>query len=350
MAHSGNFDRRTILKTSASAVAVGIAGCTGNNQSSDDGEITLGCSTQGSATMAAGQAIKRALNEYSDSVQINTTQTPGAGPANFRLFDRGQTDGGGYDNFSAPDAYAGTGPFEDQSVEDVPQQGFQYLTVQMFPLARKDTDIETIDDLKGKNVYLNPPGVGVRPPVDAVLKSAGLWEDISKLQMSRSDVPGALEEGRVDALFIYGINRKGLPGWVKQVDSRVELKGIQGTDSWEQAIKDTPGVPYTTVEPSSFDFNNDLGYDSLPAWLQAYQFRFGGYVSEDKIQEIARVAVEHNDYILEADSNFSEFTEPGGLKAGYLQDQPVHRGVANYLKENDAWDDSLEVGEETQKD
>lgn len=363
MANDDTPNRRTVLKGTAGMAIVGLAGCTNQGQSNGSGnqsggnpsgnsnggmtELTLGCSTQGSATMAAGQALQRALSEYSDSVRINTTQTPGAGPANFRIFDQGETDGGGYDNYSAPDAYAGTGPFKDQPVEDIPQQGFQYISVQMFLLARNDTDIETVDDLEGKNVYLNPPGVGVRPPVDAVLKNAGLWEKITKLQMSRSDVPGALEEGRVDALFVYGINRKGLPGWVKQVDSRIGLKGVKGTEGYEKAIKDTKGIPFTTVKTSSFNFSNDLGVDSLPAWLQAYQLRFGGYISEDVIHEITKVTVEHNDYILESDSNFSEFNKAEDITEGYLSEQPVHRGTASYLKENDAWNSSLTVGEKT---
>jgi TRAP transporter TAXI family solute receptor len=302
----------------------------------------MGASTQGSSTFAGTQALQRTVSEHSDSVEISTQETPGSGPANLRLFNQGDIDGGGVDNFAASKAANNEGEFADKPVNELPQQGFYLFNVHLYILARADTDIETTDDLNGKNVWLNPPGTSVRPPTDLVMENAGLLGNINSFEMSRNDLPGALEEGRIDAIVGYGVGYNALPGWLTELDARLEFRAVKPTEEFKQAIRDSGGVGYEEIEP--YDWDQDLGVNSLGTWTMGQQFRFGNHLSPETVYEINRVAHEHYETAREANDTFPEFSEDELLTAAILPDQVVHQGIADYWKEVGVWNDSWEIG------
>jgi TRAP transporter TAXI family solute receptor len=302
----------------------------------------MGASTQGSSTFAGTQALQRAVSEHSDTVEISTQETPGSGPANLRLFSQGDIDGGGVDNFAASKAANEEGEFADNPVDELPQQGFYLFNVHLYILTRASTNIETTADLAGSNVWLNPPGTSVRPPTDLVLETAGLLENINSFEMSRDDLPGALEEGRIDAIVGYGVGYNALPGWLTELDARTDFRAVETTEEFNQAIRDSAGVGFEEIEP--YDWDQDLGVDTLGTWTMGQQFRFGDHLSPETVYEINRVAHEHYETAREANDTFPDFSDVELLTAAILPDQVVHQGIADYWQEVDVWDDSWEIG------
>lgn len=345
MAHNR---RKFLGSIVGSTLATSVAGCL--DQLSESGEadnggkvtVTMGSSTQGSSTFAGTQALQRAVSEHSDSVEISSQETPGSGPANLRLFDQGDIDGGGIDNFAASKAANNEGEFEENPVDELPQQGFYLFNVHLYLLARADTDIETTADLAGKNVWLNPPGTSVRPPTDLILENAGLLSEINSFEMSRDDLPGALEEGRIDAIVGYGVGYNALPGWLTELDARTEFRAVKTTEEFNQAIRDSAGVGFEEIEP--YDWDQDLGVDSLGTWTMGQQFRFGNHLSTETVYEINRVAHDHFETAREANDTFPDFSDSELLTAAILPDQVVHQGIADYWQEVGVWDDSWETG------
>jgi len=341
MDDSTRMSRRSLLAAGAGIGLATLAGCSG-----DDGGTTtirMGGGPQGSATFASAQALQKVVDEEGEGVEISTQETSGTGASNFRLFDNGEIDAGGFDNFTAAQAAEGTGPFADRGVDTLPDQGFFYVLAHLYIAALGDTDIQTTDDLAGKNVWLNPPATSVRPPTDAVLKQAGLWEDINRFEMGRNDLPGALEEGRVDAAVVYGVNYKALPGWVRELDNRFDLRAVDPTDSFSQAIEDVPGAARETID--TYGWSQDVGLDSVDAWNVAAQFRFGSDVSAEAVEEIARIAFDNNDAIIEANAIFPEFDGVETMTNAVIPDQAIHPGMASYLKDQDAWNDDWIEGD-----
>lgn len=335
--------RRKVLG-SIGGIALGssLAGCADDGAGDGTASVTFGASTQGSSTFAGTQALQRAMSEHSDMVELTSQETPGSGPANLRLFEQGDIDGGGVDNFAVARAINNEGEFEDNPIDEIPYQGFYLFNVHLYMLAREGTDIETTADLPGANVWLNPPGTSVRPPTDLVLETAGIFDEINRFDMSRDDLPGALEEGNVDVIVGYGVGFNALPGWLTELDARSDFRAIESTDEFAQAIEDSPGVGLAEIEP--YDWNQDLGVDTIATWTMGQQFRFGSHLSPETVYEITRVAHEHYETAREADQTFPDFSDQELLTAASLPDQVFHPGVADYLEEIGLWDDSWEVG------
>jgi hypothetical protein len=332
-------DRRAFLGTLAGAGTVLVAGCSSSGSSS----IRMGAGPQGSATFASTQALQKVVNENAENVELSAQETSGTGPSNFRLYDNGEIDAGGFDNFAAAQAMNDTGGFADNPVDDIPYQGFFYVLAHQYVVSRAETDIQTTDDLAGANVWLNPPGTSVRPPTDAVFEEAGLYDQINLFEMGRSDLPGALEEGRVDAAVVYGVNYKALPGWVSELDARFELDVVTATDEFRQAIQNTGGTTFEEVD--TYGWEQDVGADSVATWSLGAQFRFGDGVSKEAAKTITRLAYEQNSAIIEANAIYPEYGEVGRMTNGIIAEQPVHPGVAEFWQEEGAWDDSWTTGE-----
>nr|WP_160163656.1 TAXI family TRAP transporter solute-binding subunit [Natrinema versiforme] len=332
-------NRRTFLAGIAGASALSIAGCMESSGSS----VRMGTGTQGSATFAASQALQSVINDSADEVRISSQETSGSGAGNFRLYDNGEIDGGGFDNYASAQAVNNTGNFADRSVDSIPYQGFFYVLSHMYIVTSPDSDIETTDDLSGKNVWLNPAGTSVRPPTDAVFENAGLYSQINPVSVDRSGLPGAIEEGRIDAAVVYGANSKALPGWVTELDTRFNFIVVTPTESFKQAIRDTSGIGYEEV--STYGWEQDIGSDEVATWTLGAQFRFGDNVSTETVQTIARVTYEQNESIIEANNIFPEYEDPSDMMAAAISDQAVHPGVAEFLKEENQWNDELSIGE-----
>jgi TRAP transporter TAXI family solute receptor len=303
----------------------------------------MGAGPQGSATFASTQALQKVVNENAENVEISAQETSGTGPSNFRLYDNGEIDAGGFDNFAAAEAVNDSGSFADNPVDNVPYQGFFYVLAHMYVVTRAETDIQTTDDLAGANVWLNPPGTSVRPPTDAVFQEAGLYDQINLFEMGRGDLPGALEEERVDAAVVYGVNYKTLPGWVSELDARFELRAVTATEEFRQAIQDAGGTTFEEVD--TYGWDQDIGADTAATWNLGAQFRFGDGVSAEAAKAITRLAYEQNDAIIEANAIYPEYSEISEMTNGLIADQPVHPGVAEFWQDEGAWNDSWTTGE-----
>lgn len=331
--------RRTYLKIATAAATVSIAGCLGDDRTT----VSLGTATQGSGSYANGQALQRAVDEHSDAVQIQAMETGGGGAPNFYLYDEGDIEAGGSNSFDAVNALNDTGQFSDDPVEDMPLQGYSYMILSMYWLARPEAGIQTTDDLSGSNVWVQPAGVGMRPPIDAVLESTGLEDEIEMFEMDRDDVAGALEEETLDAILAYSVNYDSIPGYEVEIDSRIDLEGVEATDDFVQAVQDTDGVPSETVSLDTRE--QEMEMDEIFSWSQDYQWGFGSELSEETVYEICEISYEENEFAREADERFPEFTEPSDMKFTYVPEWDFHPGVKAYWEELGIWDDeTMSVG------
>jgi len=328
--------RRQFIKGAIGASAIGLAGCTGLTNGTT--RITMGGSTSGSATYGACSALQKVVNENSDSVKITVQSTSGSGPANFHQFDSGNVDGGGFDNYAAAQAKQGTGDFAGNQVESLPYQGFFYLIAHLYIVATEGSNIQTTADLAGKNVWLNPPGTSVRPPTDSVLKNAGLWDKINRYQMGRDSLPGAMEEGKIDAIVVYGVNYNVLAGWEREIDSRFKLHGVKATDNFVNAIKKSSGTQFERVAP--YGWKQDMGVDNVATWNVANQFRWGPGVDKSAVQEIAKIALNKSSKMHDVSPIFPVFDKAEDMTKAVIKDQIVHSGMVAFWKEKGVWNDA----------
>lgn len=195
----------------------------GEAEDSDGGEetVTIGATSSGSSSQQAAQAYARAASNHSDIVNIDP-QVTGGWTANLYEFDGDDIPGMAVDNNSLAKAVNSEDPFDEDPVDSLPMQSIMFTSLEIYWVAMDGSGIEHIDDLRdgGHTIYPIQPGFGTRLLTEEVLQDAGLWEPNERYNGDTGDVPGAVEEGRVDALCIYGANGVELSSWVQEVDVR----------------------------------------------------------------------------------------------------------------------------------
>lgn len=343
--------RRDVLKGAATLGVVGLAGCSGDDgeDDSDDDEytITIGGTSTGSSTQAAGQALARAASQHSDTVSISVQETDGW-TANLYEYDGGQIPAMGVDNNSLAKAMADDGPFEEEPVDTLPHQGFMFTSLQIHWLGLEGSGIESTADLRdgGYTIYPIQPGFGTRLLTEEIIKNAGLWEQNEILNVDTGDIPGAVEEDRVDALCMYGANGVELSGWCQEVDVRSDerLYILEVDDEFRQVIEDHPGAILEEFEP--YGYNQDVTQvtDTVVSWSLAGQWAFSPEIPPDATREVCRLAIEHDDTIRESDPTTLEYT-PEIMTATVIPDLEVHEGVANFFEDEGVWEDNWTRGE-----
>lgn len=344
---SGTPSRRNVLKAATTAGVISLAGCTGSG-GGETTRVSIGATSQNSSSQQAAQALARGLNEHSDTVSVDP-QVTGGWTANLHEYDGDNIPAMAVDNNSLSKALTEEGPFADDPVDELPMQGYVFTTLEMYWIAVDGTGIESTADLEegGHSIYPIQPGFGTRLLTEEVIKTAGLWEQNEIYNGDTTDVAGAVEEGNVDALCVYGANGAELSGWVQEVDARADgqLHAIEIHDAFEQAIDDTPGALKKEFEP--YGWNQDVTEvtDTVTSWALAAQWAFGSEIPAEATKEIARVASEHHDTLRESDPTTLDHSNPETMTEAVIEDVEVHPGVADFFKENDVWNDSWTRGE-----
>lgn len=336
-----SIDRRRFIKAASAAGIAGLAGCMGG---SSKAQVTMGVTGQGSSTTAAGQALSRAVNQESDTLDMPVQQTDGW-VANAYLYDDDELEAAGIDNNTISKAKSSRSPFDEEPVDDIPYQGFIFTSLHIHLVAVDGSGIETTDDLAGKTVYPIQPGYGTRLLTEEVFERGGIADEVDYLNVDTSDVPGAIQEDRVDALAVYGSDFVNLSGWVQQIDTQADVHLVELTDEFEQGIRDSPGARYVEFEPYGWSQDVTQVTDTVTSWALDGQWWFGPDISADAAYEIARVSSEHSNTVRESDESYPDHSDPADMTNAIIPDIPIHEGVADFYKDEGVWDDSWTVGE-----
>jgi len=336
--------RRKFLYGTAAVGALSLAGCSSGGGSSDDMSLRVGTSAGG--TKNVGLAVEKAVDNHSDKLEYSTIESPGY-IGTIRRMDQGQFNGGITDNNSLLKALEGTGTFADKGVDSIPWYGFYAFPYSIYIIARDGTGIETFDDLAGKKVYPAEPGYSTRATTLDVWKQGPTKDVYDKMKiqdMSVGDAPGAMEEGSIDACIAYGTPGAGYTGWVTQIASRVDVHYVKPTDALKESAKNYGGAGTSTIKYSDWSMaNKDIGTDEVFTWDLEVNYTFNPTASDDAVYELCRVVEENNQAVNDSEPQFNDFETTADMLASARKNVPVHPGAAQYYKDNDAWNDDLEV-------
>lgn len=344
--------RRRFIQAGSVGTVTLLAGCIGGGDGDDNGDgnsegesITVGAAPSGSTMYNTWQGILRAVEENDSFVDLTVQETPG-GEANLRLYEEGQIDIGGGSLHDINQVMDQEGPYEENPVDKLALQAFRYAVMNLYGVAVDGSGIETYEDLLEDGVTTWPiaPGTSVRAFTKYLwgLPEIDLWDNIDSSDISPDDIAGAVEEGRVDAVVVYNSGDVFLPDYYQQIDARADLHTIQMGDEMKSAVEEQ-GVLTEGWEP--YGFEQDL--EPTDAWKLDFQVGFGDTVSEEAGYELTKIIAENIDTVQNAQAAFPD--SPEGMTGAIIADErlPVHPGVAKAYKEYDVFDDSWEVGLET---
>jgi TRAP transporter TAXI family solute receptor len=232
------------------------------------------------------------------------------------------------------------GNWAENPVENLPLQGFTYSWFDMYFAMRPGTDIETMEDIGGHTVWPFPTGTSVRQATEHVLKELGLWEDIEVSEVSVPDIPGALEQGRLDVFSSYGVSGQDLAPAVKQIDAQAEVELIPFTEAQKETMRNLDLLSFFESDP--YGWEQDVGVDSIAGYSAPSQVAFGEDLSNDVVYEITKIIHENADAVRESAPEAPDLSDPEDLTNAVISGIPVHPGAEEFYREIGAWDDSWE--------
>lgn len=224
--------------------------------------ITIGTGGQSGVYYPVGAALS---NVWNSNMDVKTSvESTGASAENINLLDQGRVQVALVQADAASQAYEGTGAFDKQikSFEAISALYPQYVQI----ITTAGTGIETIEDLKGKNVAVGSPNSGVELNASSVLDSYDItYDDLSAQYLSYSEAIDGMKNGTTDAgFFTSGLPNPAVTDLATTEDVRVvpvEGEGAQKLLNNFSYFNEAsiPADTYGNAEPiSTLDFNNLL--------------------------------------------------------------------------------------------
>ncbi|WP_202981331.1 TAXI family TRAP transporter solute-binding subunit [Labrenzia sp. CE80] len=286
----------------------------------DAEELRIGTASLGGAFYPMGQSIANLVNKYAgDDISMVPVVTGGS-VQNPRLLDAGEVEIAITNNNLAVLAINGKGPYKSGAIDVGAVAALHPSVLHMIVL--EDSDIKTIEDLKGKRVAVGPAGGGTLGFLNFLLPLHDMeLEDMTPSFLSYSDGFSQLSDGNVDAAFALS----GYPaGAVMQASAGNKLRFISFSEGMlDKALAkngayksvEIPADVYGTAEPGTvIGVNNML---IAPNSLSA-----------DVVEKIVASVFDHLDEFQAENANAKQIDPAASLSLAI----PLHEGAARYFE------------------
>lgn len=238
-------------------VAMMLVGCQSTTQqaatSESSGKVSqpkvysLASASLGGTYYIVGTAVAEEITKADNNLTVNSVTAQGSN-GNPLLIQQGEAELIMTNYLSGSKALAGTGNYE----KPIALAGIcplQYSIIQFFTFA--NSDINSIADLKGKNVAIGPAGGGGALLVESLLPYWGLGiDDINASYISYADGTDALKDGKVDMNVPHGAPPLQTVSSIAETDA---IKIISMEDEIvDKVIADYPSYSKTTISAGTY--------------------------------------------------------------------------------------------------
>jgi TRAP-type uncharacterized transport system substrate-binding protein len=240
------------------------------------------------------------------------------------------------------------GPFEDYE----PTTGDLLHTFYAYPmesfLVTTDELAEeyaTYADFDGEDVFFTPAGFMNWLNFGRIFDVLGY--EFNHVEIDSATVADALNGGTVVGAGSYTTAGASLPTWWREAELQVEIDAVEFTDDELSKLEDA-GLETSAVDPS-VAFSQDLGTDEVIGVPILFGYNMGLGMDEELVFQILEIFEAHTEDLASLDDGFIPLSEDFvGLQTGAIAaapEIPVHPGLASFLQERDAWDDSWTIAE-----
>jgi uncharacterized protein len=188
-----------LVALAAVCMMVWIGGTALNPASAADKRLlSIATASTGGSWYPAGGAISSLINKYIPNTEASAHPSA-ASRENIRLLGEKNTDLAMVMPSVAYFAQTGTGLYKGKPPAKI-NGLFSFWGIDLLIIARADTDIHKIEDLKGKRVGFGPPGSGSANMSKKILEEYGLtYNDVKPQFISATEQSQALKDGTLDA-------------------------------------------------------------------------------------------------------------------------------------------------------
>ena len=227
------------------AVAVAAAFAAGAAQAQT---VRLMTGPQGGVWVPLGGSLKNMWEKAIPGLQVQTM--PGAGIANVRGVDEGKADAGFGNSITSVDGVAGRAPFPKKTEKVCQLANLYPQYFQVVALAA--SGINSIADLKGKSIAVQPKGNTAELISQQVLQSVGLSYQSAKVSFvnSYTDAAALLKDGHAQ-VFTLGTTIPASS--IMDVAAGRDIKMVPVTDEIVAAMrKMNPGYTKGAIKAGTY--------------------------------------------------------------------------------------------------
>lgn len=316
--------RRNMLAGTAVALSMGFAG----TAIAEETFVTIGTGGQTGVYYQVGGAICRLVNRGTKDHEIKCTHTTGGSVANINGIRTGDLDLGVAQSDWQYHAYNGTAPdkFPDGKFDGL-RAVFSVHPEPFTVVARADSGISTIDDLKGKRVNIGNPGSGQRGTMEVLMDKMGWSMDDFTLasELKSSEQAAALCDNKVDAI-VFTVGHPN--GSIKEATTSCESKLINvDNDAAKSLANDNDFYAMATIPGGMYaGTDNDVTTFGVGA-----TFVSSSDTPEEVVYEITKAVFENFDRFKKMHPAFANLKEENMIKNNLSA--PLHDGAVKYYKE-----------------
>ena len=295
--------------------------------------IQWGSSSIGSTGYVIIEALASTVNRHTD-LQNAALATAG-GAENMALLGEGMIVFGQTTSTDWLPATTGAEPYGEPI--DV-NQVFAYTVFNCTPMVRADSEIQTLEDLRGKRVMPSTAGGSTAVLFRTLFEAAGIVEDIEWTYGSWRETYDALRGGAVDCIPSLLTNSRPSP-ILTELATTVPVRILPVSAELLQKAQDlNPGVIPGELNPQDWEgvqettlaasFSGILATRPDTAEEIVYQITKAVY---DNAEEVRSLGVQLQDI------------DPQFATRYLLTHFPVHPGAVRYFKEVGVWRDDLTI-------
>jgi TRAP transporter TAXI family solute receptor len=296
--------------------------------------ITIGTGGVTGVYYPTGAAICRLLNNSDKDKKASqkhnircSVESTGGSVYNINTIRAGELDMGIAQSDWQYHAYKGTSKFAKKGPFKKLRAVFSVHPESLTILARKDSGIKKLNDLKGKRVNIGNPGSGTRGTMEAIMKAKGWTKKTFKVasELKSSEQSKALCDNKVDAIAFVAGHPSGsikeaattCETQLVRVSGRAINKLIRKNDYYRSAV--IPAGMYKGSPKKTKTFG------------LAATFVTSSDASEEAVYNVVKAVFENFESFKKLHPAFANLKKSEMVKDGLSA--PLHRGALKYYKE-----------------
>ncbi|MBO9352552.1 TAXI family TRAP transporter solute-binding subunit [Bordetella petrii] len=277
---------------------------------------------------AAGGAICRLVNKDRSSHGIRcSVESTGGSVFNVNTIKAGELDLGVVQSDVGYNAYNGQGQFKEAGEFKKLRSVFSIHPEPFTVVARKEANIKSFEDFKGKRFNVGNPGSGTRASMEELLATMG-WtlKDFSLASELRPDEHGsALCDGKIDGFF-YGVGHPSANIQDPTTTCGAQLVSLTGP-AVDKLVDKYPYYAHATIPGGLYPNNpNDTKTYGVTA-----TFVTSSDVPEETVYTVVKAVFDNLDDFKKLHPAFAHLKAEDMVKNGLSA--PLHPGAEKYFKE-----------------
>jgi uncharacterized protein len=311
------------------ALVFGVAAASaGGSARADQTFITIGTGGQTGVYYVVGQSICRLVNRNTDAHGVRcTAPSTGGSIDNINSIRSGARGMGVAQSDWQYHAYHGTSSFQDAGPFEELRAVFSVHSEPFTVVARSDSGINGLEDLKGKRVNIGNPGSGQRGTMEVVMDKLGwtLNDFALASELKAAEQAAALCDNKVDAI-IYTVGHPN--GSIQEATTSCDAKVIPVTGPVIDTLVEENAYYAKAIIPGGMYKGTD---EDVETFGVGATFVASTATAPETVYVVVKAVFEDIDRFKRLHPAF-ETLDPAKMVKNNLS-APLHEGAEKYFKE-----------------